>query len=218
MIKQSNTNHRRSGFTLIENIIAFTILTITILAASNLLSNSIRQAEQNTLRLQAYLLAEQGLESARNIRDSQWVQNIDFSETKTKLWGGNNFYPKNPLQEVAINPIYNSLNSVNGSSFEILDSSQAQLYIDKTQGYSRYSHTPNGDKSPFKRTIKLEKEFPALKELAEINTAQQNNFDIQQTLEDNILLVTSTVEYEFRGQTKQLSLQTILSDWKEGPL
>jgi len=210
-------SQKRSGFTLIENIIAFTILTITILAASNLLSSSIKQSQENTLRLQAYLLAEQGIEASRNIRDSQWMQNISFDNTQTELWGGNSFYPKSDSQEIAINPIYNSLNTVTGRPFEILSGTKSQLYLDNSLGFARYTHTPNSTPSPFKRTITVSKQFQDLNKLAKLNQAQ-NNFDSQQNIEDNILLIKSVVEYEFRGKTKTVELQELLSDWKEGPL
>jgi len=211
------THKHRSGFTLIENIIAFVILTISILAASNLLSNSIKQSEQNTLRLQAYLLAEQGLEGARNIRDSQWMQNIPFEEHQTELWGGENFYPQNTKRTIAINPIYNASTTVKATAWEILPSNQNQLYENDTLGFTRYTHSFSDTESPFTRTITLSKEFPDLNKLIEINEAQQS-FDSQNNIEDNLLLVTSTVTYDFRGHPKEFSLQTILTDWKEGPL
>lgn len=209
----------RKGFTLIENIIAFLVLTITVLGATNLLSSSISQSQENGIRLQAYLLAQQGIEAARNIRDSNWTQNLGFASEQGSIWGNATIYPKTNEIEVAIEPVYDANNvNVSGAPWIILPSSSSQLYLTTTRsGSNRYSHIQAGDRSPFKRTITLSKNFEDLNKLTELNQAENNNFEAEK-IADNILLATSTVEYEFRGKTKEITLTTVLTDWKQGPL
>lgn len=212
-------NTQRSGFTLIENIIAFVVLTITVLGATNLLSSSVSQSQENSLRLQAYLLAQQGIEATRNIRDSNWAQNLAFDSEQGSIWGNATIYPKTDQLQLAIEPIYDANNvNVTGAPWAILPASSSQLYIGYTRsGIQKFTHTPSVKKSPFKRTITISKNFDDLKLLSEINEAENQNFNSEK-ISNNIIVATSTVEYEFRGKTKELSLTTVLTDWKQGPL
>lgn len=210
---------QRSGFTLIENIIAFVVLTITVLGATNLLSSSVSQSQENSLRLQAYLLAQQGIEAVRNVRDSNWTQNLAFNSEQGSIWGNVTIYPKTNETQIAIEPVYNANNvNVSGAPWIILPGSSSQLYLAPTRnGSQRYSHIQAGQRSPFKRTITLSKNFDDLNTLSEVNETENQSLDSEK-IADNILVATSTVEYEFKGRTKEISLTTVLTDWKQGPL
>lgn len=210
---------QRSGFSLIENIIAFAVLTITVLGATNLLSSSIAQSQENTLRLQAYMLAQQGIEATRNIRDSNWMQNLSFDTENGLIWGNGTIYPKTQEVTIAIEPIYDANNvNVSGASWQILPGTNSQLYEGTARsGGTRYSHLQAGERSPFKRSITISKDFDDLKTLTEINESE-NISENAEKISDNLLLVESTVSYLFRGREKEITLTTVLTDWKEGPL
>jgi Tfp pilus assembly protein PilV len=214
-----NNKNNRKGFTLIENIIAFVVLTITVLGATNLLSSSVAQSQENSLRLQAYLLAQQGIESVRNVRDSNWTQNLAFNTEQGSIWGNGTIYPKTDDLSIAIEPVYDANNvNVSGAPWIILPSSSSQLYEANTRtGSKRFSHIQAGERSPFSRTITLSKNFEDLNLLSQINETENLNIDSEK-IADNLILATSTVEYEFKNKTKEISLTTILTDWKEGPL
>jgi len=70
--------NNKSGFTLTEVMIGMMILTVAIVAASNLLVGVVSSNRQNTNSLQAYYLAQEGIEAVRNIRDTNWLHNIDY--------------------------------------------------------------------------------------------------------------------------------------------
>ena len=79
-----NYKNQKAGFSLIEVIIAFSILTITVVAATSLIANSIRANQDNILRVQAYFLAQEGLELARNQRDTNWLTSTLYTEEVAK--------------------------------------------------------------------------------------------------------------------------------------
>lgn len=65
----------RSAFSLIETIIAITVIALVITASATLTQGSLRISRTTMSQLIATHLAEQGLEIVRNVRDSNWLQN-----------------------------------------------------------------------------------------------------------------------------------------------
>ncbi len=66
------------GFTLTEVMIAMMVLTIAIVSASNLLVGLINSNKSITNTMQAYYLAQEGLELVRNVRDTNWLHNQNW--------------------------------------------------------------------------------------------------------------------------------------------
>jgi type II secretion system protein I len=65
-----------AGFTLIELLVAISILSISILAAYTAVSNNIKGQTFAEDQVIAYYLADEGIESIRNIRDQNNIANI----------------------------------------------------------------------------------------------------------------------------------------------
>ncbi|MBU1019020.1 MAG: prepilin-type N-terminal cleavage/methylation domain-containing protein [Patescibacteria group bacterium] len=70
---------KKEGFTLIEILIGVSIIAVTMTAMTNLVIVSMRANTFNMNTLQAYYLAEEGLEAMRNMRDSNWMQNYGWN-------------------------------------------------------------------------------------------------------------------------------------------
>lgn len=68
----------KSGFTLTEVMIGIMILTIAVVTATNLLIGLINSNKNNVKTLQAYYEAQEGIELVRNIRDTNWLHNVDW--------------------------------------------------------------------------------------------------------------------------------------------
>lgn len=64
-----------NGFTLVETILAISILSVVIVTAGSLATSSIRIGGQNLHQFTAFHLAEEGIEVVRHLRDSNWLQN-----------------------------------------------------------------------------------------------------------------------------------------------
>lgn len=70
-----NISKAKSGFTLTETIIAITVITLIITAAYDLVRSSLNIGRSAMNQFTAHHLAEEGLETVRNARDSNWLQN-----------------------------------------------------------------------------------------------------------------------------------------------
>ncbi len=68
----------QAGFSLTEVMIGIMILTVAIVAATNLLISLIKTNETNLKHLQAYYFAVEGIEVVRNMRDTNWLLNENW--------------------------------------------------------------------------------------------------------------------------------------------
>lgn len=79
------------GFTLPEVVVSFSVLALVIVSASNVLAVVMRTNADNVSSMVAYGLAQEGLESVRFIRDSNFVLGLDFDGTvqssSSLVWG-----------------------------------------------------------------------------------------------------------------------------------
>lgn len=65
----------RAAFTILETIIAITVIGLVITAATQLTQSSMKIGRSSMNQFIAFHLAEEGLEIVRNMRDSNWLQN-----------------------------------------------------------------------------------------------------------------------------------------------
>lgn len=73
-MKNARLNHPKA-FTLVETILAITVMTLVIVTVSQLTQGSIKIGGKTARQFVAYHLAEEGLEIVRNMRDSNWLRN-----------------------------------------------------------------------------------------------------------------------------------------------
>ncbi|MEK7524040.1 MAG: prepilin-type N-terminal cleavage/methylation domain-containing protein [Patescibacteria group bacterium] len=66
---------KKSGFTLIETVLAIAVIGMVITAAASLTRSSLRMGYETMHRFTAFHLAEEGVEVVRHLRDSNWLQN-----------------------------------------------------------------------------------------------------------------------------------------------
>ncbi len=77
---------KNKAFTLIETIIAITLITVVITAVTGLILTTLLANQRNLHSLQAMYLAQENLEAVRFMRDSNWLQNYSWNGGAT-LWG-----------------------------------------------------------------------------------------------------------------------------------
>ncbi len=77
-MKKTALNQLKIAFTLPEVIVAFSVLILVIMASTSVVVSVIRGNQENENTLAAYFLAQEALEGARNIRDSNWLLGADF--------------------------------------------------------------------------------------------------------------------------------------------
>lgn len=218
----------KKGFSLIEILISFTILSISLIAVTTLISSTIQANQENTARLQAYFLAEQGIESIRHVRDTNWLQNIGFSRNSAEFQ--NNLWRSSTGESTNITPTsskkliiqYNPNNITNQNQSITLAEANNQnirLYLNQNPqtGEFYFSHTQSGNPTQFRRYITIRNNFQDLSKLEQnLSIAELSNQPNLQ-LKDNLIYIESTVEYG-NNFSKNITLKTILTDWKQGPL
>ena len=75
-------NHRK-GESIIEAVIALTILAIGISMVSTIIGSSLRSINASKNRIIAISIAREGIEAMRNIRDTNWLK---FNSTRRECW------------------------------------------------------------------------------------------------------------------------------------
>ncbi len=75
----------KSGFSLTEVLIAVMVLTVAIVASSSLLVTLIKSNDNNSKTIQAHYFAVEGVEAVRNIRDTNWLHNVDWLGDGSKI-------------------------------------------------------------------------------------------------------------------------------------
>ncbi len=184
-----NHLNKKSGFTLIEILIAVAILAVTLTAMANLVVVSMRANQANMNTLQGYYLASEGLEAMRNIRDSNWLQNYGWN-MGSDVWGSD-FVCSMDGQEIYL------LVDKGVETWELSVISDyavgAQMYEEEEiAGYVRFTHDSSEEESSFNRYVKV----------------------YYENCDDDIAEVSSVVFWNERGTDREVVLTTYLTDWQ----
>ena len=86
-----NWLHNKKGQTLLELIVALSILIVALVATIVLIVSSINAGKQDRNKLIATSLAREGIETVRNIRDSNWLDPAVVDWDDGLLTGANNY-------------------------------------------------------------------------------------------------------------------------------
>ncbi len=232
----------RRGETLIETIIALSVLAIGITIASSSIINSIRNMSNAKNRVIAVNIAREGIEDMHNIRDTNWLL---YSDRRRECWNhdpsiipceglepippGNyviyrsaeNNWKLKLSDDFALTPLsFVDIDLTVDSNADDTVDNDANIYnhvtgIDDTYG-------PETQKTPFRRYLTIEYldddgSFEAVSKIDEpfdsINTMEE-----WKTLGDedikrlNRMRLTSTVEWTQSGAIHKAELKTILTD------
>lgn len=74
----SSILNTRPGFTLVETLIAISVVGVVITAAWQLTTSSVKIGHASMKQFVALHAAEEGLEIVRNMRDSNWLRNASW--------------------------------------------------------------------------------------------------------------------------------------------
>ncbi|MDD3662825.1 MAG: prepilin-type N-terminal cleavage/methylation domain-containing protein [Candidatus Pacebacteria bacterium] len=112
------TLKNKKGFSLIEVIIACTIITVSVLAVMSVASKGIELSNRSLSQAQANTLLEEGAEVVKSIRDAGWSNisslSLDteyylFFDTTTNTWSFN-LQDETPLGSIPNYPIDSTFN------------------------------------------------------------------------------------------------------------
>lgn len=206
-------NATKQGFSLIEIIVAFSVLVVVIVASTNLLVTIIRTNTENQNTLVAYGLAQEGLEAVRNIRDSNWLLGADFQGKVGSdcLWAGGVCLPdtvgitKDFSIEVQMvqfggdaNPGVQSIPLYSPWKLQDVSAIASEPSVESTQlcfaegWYMPCGNLGQENKSLFSRYVEIS------------------------VVTDKKYRVSSVVRWLESGRKKEVRLSTELTDWKGG--
>lgn len=182
---------KKSGFALVEVLVAVSLLSATIITISALTISMMRANSLNQNHLIATELAREGIEITRNIRDTNWK---NYRNWLTGIYDGSG-------------GAYVFAMDGNGVGSGDL------LYKDgNLNGFTEYSHTEvDGGATPFHRLITV---TPVLFNNDAIGTGGLFDSNLP---EDYIfkVLVESKVYWVDREMDREIKLYTELTDWNE---
>lgn len=161
---------KNRGFSLVEVLVAITILLLVIVGPMQIIARSINSTNFATEQVNAWFLAQEGLELAQKGRDDLVLQNFKFQINPPG--------EDTPMSQFLTR--YASCIGVNGAcGLNIADGniepsvvdcnlvSNCKLYMDTTNERSSYKHTATLVPSLYTRVIKMER-FPASGTVREI--------------------------------------------------
>jgi prepilin-type N-terminal cleavage/methylation domain-containing protein len=198
----------QAGFTLTEVLVAMMILTIAIVTATNILVG-ILQTNKNIVKIeQAHYLAIEGLEAVRNIRDTNWLNNVDFKGRSDLLGvldsgeyvvGLRSMGWKNSIRD-------NVSDLMRYKTWDLFlkSADNDKLCVLEEDGKTFYSLCSGlSDKeSGFSRVLRIE---PYCE-------------DIGKSLCENSFKATSIVTFRDGSTEKKVELSSVLTNWKGGAM
>jgi prepilin-type N-terminal cleavage/methylation domain-containing protein len=151
--------HSQSGFSLVETLVAITILLIVIVGPMSISSSAARSTSYSSEQVVAFFLAQEGAEIAQKARDDLQLQ----------FFNGSNSTPWDDFTGTASADLYNECFSSGGCGLELTDGSadgalnsplncgsgsvSCRLFIDDAGGRARYTYVSTGTSTPYARTI-----------------------------------------------------------------
>lgn len=194
---------KKSGFALVEVLVAVSLLSATIITISALTISMMRANSLNQNHLIATELAREGIEITRNIRDTNWR---NYRNWLTGIHDGTS-------GEYVFAVDGNGIGNEDFNVFIPMSNDSDLLYKDENlNGFTEYSHTEvEGGATPFHRLITV---TPALFN----NDATDSDGFFDENLPSDYIfkvLVESRVYWLDREMDREIKLYTELTDWNE---
>jgi type II secretory pathway pseudopilin PulG len=212
MQKLKNKIRNTKGFTIIETLIGLMILTTAIVSATSMLLGLMQSNKQIVKTLQAHYLAQEGLEAVRNIRDTNWMHNLDWKKGDVKFLGGFEVKDDGGVNqyEVGLNLGFAGV----GTTLETLskpwnlksvgNGDSSKIYLCGGKYFLNNCSDPGSAvDSGFTRIIEISKPVYCSGDGADSELCE------------NAMLVKSIVKFD---KNKEVSLEEILTNWKGGAL
>lgn len=166
----------RKAFSLIELIIAITILSVGVVGTYSLLPNVIKSVSFNLKKATASQLAREGIETVRNIRDGNWIEirngaSISWDEGIT---GGNHLVQYDQGQLLSYE---NKSLRENSSGFYVYDCNLSDAGCSKTSFKRKVNiNKPDGDTIEVEVVVTWKGQKPT--------SEADNSFTVQETLKN----------------------------------
>jgi prepilin-type N-terminal cleavage/methylation domain-containing protein len=175
----------QSGFSLVETLVAITVLLLVIVGPMSISSSAARSTSYSSEQVVAFFLAQEGAELVQKARDDLQLQN--FAGSNATPW--NDFSSGSLYSDCFVSGAGCGLELQDGDANGSLETpincglTSCQLYINNSGGRSRYTHDSTGTETQFTRVIEMS--ATAGREVEVISTVswQPDNQRRRQTVE-----------------------------------
>ncbi len=146
-----HTTHNQSGFSLVETLVAITILLIVITGPLTLVSNSARSTDFANDQVVAFFLAQEGLELVQSVRDDLLIPTFDPGYSGGDAWDDfTNTASVGVLQECFGGGCGIDVNTNSDGTINVFDcqstTQNCRLYTNATANQrAAYTHDPSGN-------------------------------------------------------------------------
>ena len=150
---------RQKGFSIIESLLAITVVLVGVGGAVTIATTSIRAGSASNDELIASHLAEEGIEIVRQTRDDYWLRGMDYGDMEADGWlprEGNTLYFRVFINNNGVSVIQPS-KEINPDPF-----ADFFLLMQFTEGDMNglYTHESGDTKTPFYRGIVIKRAGP----------------------------------------------------------
>ena len=187
----------KSGFTVIESLVAISILLLAVSGSFAAAQSSLQSSNFVKNRVTAYYLAQEGVEHIRHLRDNNGLKMINGDTTVTWLEGV--IVPCAIVVSPASVGCRIDATLVNAPT--ACSATCPNLRLDKTTGQFQYTTSSDNIDSGFNRVIKVE----AVSHVADSDTSNPKTE----------VKVTSKVTWIQAGVTKTLDVSENLYNWQQ---
>ena len=197
-------NMKNKGFTLVETLVAITILLIAIAGPLTIAAKGLNGAFYARDQIIAYYLAQEGIEYVRNVRDTNSLNHLNWITGGLASGSGlnnciNSYCRINVLDQ---NPATSVSSCVSDTTNNPLDSSLhcKALTIDSGPGGDLYNYT-GSTATQFTRDIIITNPDPSSSGIINLNTHE--------------LQITSTVSWRSPLPDHSFSLTEDITNWQQ---
>lgn len=198
----------KSGQTLLEVLIAITVIAVGLMAIIGLSIGNATAAEESANRTLAANLAREAIEIVKQQRDTNWLSNKNFSE----LFDAN--YNKAYIKLDAGDPTQVKWDIIFGNW--TLDSNETLIsWVEQANGATYYNQSGGGQPTKFHRLLTIQ---------ALCQPVASRGVDFAYTVSNNVACpannnligaqVTVEVKWSRRLGSGQVTAQTRLFDWR----
>lgn len=209
----------QKGQGLLELVVAIGVISVGLFSVWNLFISNFNGEQEAGARILAINLAREGVEIVKNIRDSNWLA-IDNNDSCS--YNGTVYDPCNwdsgldgdgagTVANIFTENVYLDYTADKESDLE------TKIYLDPVTGL--YSHDPAGTPTTYRRLIKIKNICCTDAD----NDLKCDNFAVDFIVKDTSCLATelkagidveSLVAWSLNGQSRQLSVNERIFNWK----